>query len=219
MKNVEPQKKPPTRRRAPDAAPRPQFGKDPVISLPRLRKLSMALRLGNYITTSVKYAGISEATYHKWRVRGEYEMDRVEAAGHNLDKLFEGFDGVTIDEKTGEDVDKSGPEYMWRHKPRPFDPIEWPYVVFVRTTVAARHEAEVRAVSNIVTAGRKQWQASAWWLERSFPDRYGRVDRMELTGKDGGAVQTEGSTTITVENVNDMLKSLLKPEGGAKQDG
>lgn len=35
------------------------------------------------------------------------------------------------------------------------------------------------------------WQSSAWWLERSFPDRWGRKDRVEVTGKDEGPLIVE----------------------------
>ena len=35
-----------------------------------------------------------------------------------------------------------------------------------------------------------QWQAAAWKLERRYPHQYGRnVTQMEVTGKDGGAIQ------------------------------
>ena len=40
------------------------------------------------------------------------------------------------------------------------------------------------------------WQASAWRLERKFRDRWGRVDRHELTGKDGEAITTDNKTQI-----------------------
>jgi hypothetical protein len=31
------------------------------------------------------------------------------------------------------------------------------------------------------------WRAAAWWLERRYPEEYGR-QRVEVTGKDGGAI-------------------------------
>jgi hypothetical protein len=34
------------------------------------------------------------------------------------------------------------------------------------------------------------WQAAAWKLERRYPEMYGR-QRMEVTGAEGGAIQTE----------------------------
>lgn len=44
----------------------------------------------------------------------------------------------------------------------------------------------IRFVQQAATAG--VWQASAWWLERRFPDEWGRKERHELTGADGGPI-------------------------------
>lgn len=45
----------------------------------------------------------------------------------------------------------------------------------------ARSEAEVRNVTLIQTAAKDNWQAAAWWLERSFFDRWGRKVKQELS--------------------------------------
>jgi len=41
--------------------------------------------------------------------------------------------------------------------------------------------SELRDVNNIYNAGKTSWQASAWRLERKYPDRWGRKDRTETT--------------------------------------
>ena len=40
------------------------------------------------------------------------------------------------------------------------------------------------AVSKITTAANKEWRAAAWWLERTYPERYGarRTIRAEAVG-------------------------------------
>jgi transposase-like protein len=43
----------------------------------------------------------------------------------------------------------------------------------------ARAHAEARNDAIVQMAARTQWQAAAWWLERSFPDRWGRRGRIE----------------------------------------
>jgi len=57
----------------------------------------------------------------------------------------------------------------------------------------AEAEAEFELLNQIKCAGYspERWQALAWILERRYPDRYGRIDRLkaELTGRDGDPIQ------------------------------
>jgi hypothetical protein len=58
-----------------------------------------------------------------------------------------------------------------------FEPIESEakYLNFKRDVEIARATAEIEAVSEVRDAGRNgSWQASAWYLERSFPQRWSR---------------------------------------------
>ena len=56
---------------------------------------------------------------------------------------------------------------------------------FVEEIDAAMADAEVAMLQRVSDA--EEWQASAWRLERRYPDRWGRIDRLkaEHTGKDG----------------------------------
>jgi hypothetical protein len=52
--------------------------------------------------------------------------------------------------------------------------------------------AKIAMLSVVTNAARDgNWQAAAWYLERTDPDNYGRRDRIkqEITGKNGGPVQ------------------------------
>ena len=62
------------------------------------------------------------------------------------------------------------------------------YVEFLDSVKKARAEAEAYHLKNVRDAGEISWQASAWWLERSAPDRWGRRERVEVVGKDEGPV-------------------------------
>ena len=58
------------------------------------------------------------------------------------------------------------------------------YRQFSEAVENARAEAEVSAVATVRAASRDQWQAAAWWLERSQPGRWGRKDRVEHEGSE-----------------------------------
>ena len=45
--------------------------------------------------------------------------------------------------------------------------------------------AEIDPLKLITEAGQKEWRALAWRLERRYPDRWGRLERIEHTGADG----------------------------------
>jgi hypothetical protein len=47
----------------------------------------------------------------------------------------------------------------------------------------AEAQLEVVHLTNIETAGRKNWRASAWLLERMFPERFGRRSAAAITGE------------------------------------
>ena len=72
------------------------------------------------------------------------------------------------------------------------------YREFRKAVEKARADAEVRHVAIIAQAATKRWEAAAWWLERSFPDRWGRR-RYEV----------EHSGTVQFESAYDALAPLL----------
>lgn len=44
----------------------------------------------------------------------------------------------------------------------------------------AEAEAVARNVALIQTAAKKSWQAAAWWLERRYPQYYGKREKTEM---------------------------------------
>jgi hypothetical protein len=90
-----------------------------------------------------------------------------------------------------------GKEWIDEHAPEADgEPVEIPeaerpYVKFVEGLKKARGEAEVFHLRNIKAHTFANWQASAWYLERVRPERYGRRSRHEVTGEGGGPVKHE----------------------------
>lgn len=63
------------------------------------------------------------------------------------------------------------------------------YLDFSVAVEKARAEAREVALGTIRKAAADgQWQAAAWYLERTAPNRYARVERREITGADGGPI-------------------------------
>jgi hypothetical protein len=70
----------------------------------------------------------------------------------------------------------------------------------------AEAEAEATYTFLVATAATdpKNWTAAAWWLERRHPAEYGKRERVEMTGKDGGPIDHRD-----VSALSDYEKSAL----------
>lgn len=81
------------------------------------------------------------------------------------------------------------------------------YSDFSDALESAKAEAEKRDLSIISQAAHDgSWQAAAWKLERKHPQRWGRVNRTEISGPDGSAVKVEVSPKETLQaKLSDML--------------
>jgi hypothetical protein len=64
------------------------------------------------------------------------------------------------------------------------------YLDFFIAIRTARNEVEARNVVTVSRQATNDWRAAAWFLERSFPQRWGKKTAMELSGVDGGPIQT-----------------------------
>lgn len=90
------------------------------------------------------------------------------------------------------------------------------YWHFWQAVKKAEREAEVRAVAIIQKHMEGNWQAAMTYLERKFPQRWSRRDRLEHTGADGGPIRSEQQLTVvdipydklTIELRRQMLKEL-----------
>lgn len=69
------------------------------------------------------------------------------------------------------------------------------YRDFCDAVEKARADAVMRNVGIIQKAAQDgSWQASAWYLERTNPRKWGRHETVEITGAEGGPIQVE--TTV-----------------------
>tara|TARA_Y100000310_G_C20595134_1_gene770118 strand:+ start:448 stop:1005 length:558 start_codon:yes stop_codon:yes gene_type:complete len=67
--------------------------------------------------------------------------------------------------------------------------IEEIYVEFSEALRKAIGLAVLQRVKNIQDA--EAWQSDAWWLERRYPEEFGRREALEVTGANKGPVEVE----------------------------
>jgi len=84
---------------------------------------------------------------------------------------------------------------------------EIPFLEFLEAIEIADAEGIIGHVMNIDNAAKNgAWQASAWILERKQPKKWGRSDRTEISGPEGGAIQINVSTEELERKVNRILE-------------
>ncbi|MCY1703649.1 hypothetical protein [Deinococcus sp. SL84] len=94
--------------------------------------------------------------------------------------------------------------YEWMKRGESSSPSNQIYRAFRDAVLEARAAAEMECVIRIRMAGSKgNVKADMWFLERSFPERWGRR-RVEVTGKDGEPLkQAQGTVVIIPSNGRD----------------
>lgn len=103
--------------------------------------------------------------------------------------------------------------YSWLEKGRQPD-AEPEFLEFLESVTQAEAQAEVNAVGRIrQAADNGRWQASAWWLERKYGERWGRNDkiRQEISGPNGAPL------VITIEDAKKAVLAYLD-EGDSKDE-
>lgn len=76
----------------------------------------------------------------------------------------------------------------------------------------AEAQAEEARLNTIIIAAKKNWTAAAWWLERKFPERWGRREAVNLNGKmrnENLNVQIGKGQLPTETELVELLKELI----------
>lgn len=83
------------------------------------------------------------------------------------------------------------------------------YREFWAAVNTAEAQAEATAIGRIRQAAQdpKHWTAAAWYLERKFPERWGRK-RLEISGPEGGPVETEEKGVLAPSRAAEILNVL-----------
>lgn len=96
------------------------------------------------------------------------------------------------------------------------------HATFATAIEKAEADAETRMVAQIAKAASGgTWTAAAWWLERRRSEEYGRRDKVdtniELTGKDGGPIQSEDVTLNDHDRATRILAVLERARSRASR--
>lgn len=79
-----------------------------------------------------------------------------------------------------------------------------PFREFTDAVVAASAVAEHKAIDGILAAGDfdpKLWQAYAWFLTHRHPERWGAKNKVEVSGPDGGPIETVNAQARVVDKL------------------
>ena len=130
------------------------------------------LKLGYYQEDAAIMAGIAPSTYYEWMKKGEVERVALESDEDMLALPDTSFP-----------ASKDG---------TPEIELVYPFMEFSEAVKKARAEAEGAHIRNIrKAADNGVWQASAWFLERSHPKKWGKRSQLDLVAENDEPVQFE----------------------------
>lgn len=166
-----PAKRKPARKRAtPAKVGRPS----PLVYAPEVGEaIVRSVRGGVPVAIAARAAGQEPSTVRNWISRG--------ASGRAADRAFAAFATAIADARAQAAVDNI---VELRLASRGGQVVS--ETTEVIETVNAQGEVVERRTVTKVTKARPDWRGNAFWLERQIPEDFGRIDRHEVTGKDGG---------------------------------
>lgn len=140
-------------------------------------RIGKMLAAGHYVQVACAAAGVSEASYYAWLEKAEAVRDTLQGE---------------------DDPDKAREE---------LEPMERALLEFLEAVEKGSAAAEVRHLRRIDKASEDgTWQASAWFLERRFPRRWGRFDRVETTER---VLDPIAEAALHDDKVADLVDELL----------
>ena len=81
-----------------------------------------------------------------------------------------------------------------------------PYKEFRDAVQAAKAEAEARMVMVIQRAANDgSWQAASWYLERTQQNKYGKQNRLEVTGAENGPIKMD----LSIDELETRIAKIL----------
>lgn len=175
----------------------------PKLTLTRFKaqQIVNAVAAGNYLETAANAMGISRAILFRWLQYGrELRAKLEEQVGQSIEvdrAIWEaenqGRQGKKVD--TLAHIREVGKKEKY-----------WICVELLDGVEKAKARAEMNAVQKLVKHGDKNWRAALAYLERTNFEKWGRKDRLEVSGPQGGPVPIAmlmAQMTATLESLSD----------------
>lgn len=130
----------------------------------RAERIIFLVRTGTYLATAAEAAGIGEATLYRWLNddRPRFREFRESLTRARAEAEVNALLTIQAAARGGQKRVK-------------------------KRTVVVGNEPQQVVTEEDEAEG--DWKAAAWFLERSFPTRYGRREALEVTGAGGGAIE------------------------------
>ena len=90
------------------------------------------------------------------------------------------------------------------------------FLEFFDTIKKAEAVGKLSHIVNITRHSEQSWQASAWFLERRYPEEFRKVDRIESTGINGQPQQVEHVITWKTKPVINSEALSPRMNGGSR---
>lgn len=175
------------------------------LSSARLATILNAVAVGQTREVAAAMAGATKNTLFNWNRRGHKII-----AEHGEDAYMLAI-AEYIEENTPNrnlPFDPANP--YWAAGARHFHLIvdDWLQAAFSVLLAKADALSEATAVSEVRKAGKKNWQAAAWYLERRHPDTYARRNVVVHEGAEDAPVRME----VTGQS-QDIMEKVLRLAG------
>lgn len=198
----------------PTPAPRRGRGQPHVITDALIGELCSLIELGTPIGIAAEAAGISYRTYRRHIVAAEEllaDREALEAEGRPLPALSDLESArLALLSATQKARAKMVPNYLAQiAKAAAGGAVEIEVVNEYEQVTKPDGSVEVKLVGTRRKERtlRGNWQAAAWCLERLLPEYFARTERHEVTGRDGGPVETETMINVGAKGVEDTRVS------------
>lgn len=167
------------------------MGRPLKIDAERIAAITSAIRMGNYIVTACKAGGISKELYYNGLERGRELIDEHQLSQYDIEDICASYEDVTKRPIIYEQFGLNDKEIT--------------YVYFHYVMTRAEAESEIKHVKNIDEHSHKNWQASAWLLERKNPERWSLRTNVDINIATGMKIRTRITDVLNDQSDTNII--------------